>query len=64
MIIFAIGILIFAFYQFQRDEFLNHSWRWVRREDSPTAFWVIIIGQALMAVVVAILQTRAVYNSN
>ncbi len=64
MVILAVGILVFVFYQFQRGEFLSRSWRWIRREDSPATFWTGIVVQTLMAIALVISQIRAVYNSN
>jgi len=53
VIIGAALILALVFYQYRKQAVLDRSWRWIRREDAPSDFWTIIIGQIFMAVVVA-----------
>jgi hypothetical protein len=49
VIIAAALLAIFVVYQYRKQAVLDRSWRWIRREESPFAFWTIIVGQMLIA---------------
>jgi len=51
-------LAVFVAYQYWKKAVLNRRWQWLRKETSPSTFWIIIIGQAVMAVVIAVHESH------
>jgi hypothetical protein len=51
-VIVAAAVLgVFAIYQYRKGAALDRGWNWIKKEDRPSAFWTIVAGQSLLAVV-------------